>query len=237
MMNNSQYLSSQPQRPSLFTRIMIILAMFVVIQLPPEVLALIKYIKNNVWLTSVSVVGYFALFGVIIFGTWRLYRRYREIPVRPGIFIADIGIVITGYLAIFGGQIVFGILNQLFFNQSQTANNQVIESMMKDNSVILIALSISAIFLTPFAEELIFRGLITNLFFKVNTFWPKVILSGFIFSLGHVSTNIVSFLVYFYMGAVLAFIYVKTGRIRISIMLHMVNNAVAIAEMLVLLQK
>lgn len=108
---------------------------------------------------------------------------------------------------------------------------------MKDNSVILIVLSFSAIFLTPFAEELIFRGLITNLFFKDDSFWPKVILSGFIFSLGHVSTNIISFLVYFYMGAVLAFIYVKTGRIRIAIMLHMVNNAVAIVEMIALLQK
>ncbi|MGO2299125.1 CPBP family intramembrane glutamic endopeptidase [Paucilactobacillus nenjiangensis] len=235
MMNN-QYLNQQ-QRPGLFTRVMIIFAMFVVIQLPPEILAIIKYVKGNALLTGLSVVAYLALFGVIIYGTWRLYRRYRVISVRPGIFIADIGIVITGYLAIFGGQIVLGILNQLFFNQSQTANNQVIEGLMKDNSVILIVLSFSAIFLTPFAEELIFRGLITNLFFKDDSFWPKVILSGFIFSLGHVSTNIISFLVYFYMGAVLAFIYVKTGRIRIAIMLHMVNNAVAIVEMIALLQK
>lgn len=101
MMNN-QYLNQQ-QRPGLFTRVMIIFAMFVVIQLPPEILAIIKYVKGNALLTGLSVVAYLALFGVIIYGTWRLYRRYRVISVRPGIFIADIGIVITGYLAIFGG--------------------------------------------------------------------------------------------------------------------------------------
>ena len=66
------------------------------------------------------------------------------------------------------------------------------------------------------------------MFFKRGNIWPKVILSGVIFSTGHMSTNPISFLMYAYMGMVLPYVYLRTDDIRNSI-----NNAIAMYVLLV----
>lgn len=46
------------------------------------------------------------------------------------------------------------------------------------------------------------------------------------------STNPISFCMYAYMGMVLAFVYLRTGDIRNSIAIHMINNAIAMGILL-----
>ncbi|MDU3492786.1 MAG: CPBP family intramembrane glutamic endopeptidase, partial [Limosilactobacillus fermentum] len=48
----------------------------------------------------------------------------------------------------------------------------------------------------------------------------------------HASTTPVSYLIYFFMGAVFAFVYRKTGHLSNVIALHMLNNIVAMAVLL-----
>lgn len=90
----------------------------------------------------------------------------------------------------------------------------------------------SGILLSPVAEELIFRGVLMNLFFKDDAVWPPILLSGVVFTLEHASTTPVSYLIYFFMGAVFAFVYRKTGHLSNVIALHMLNNIVAMAVLL-----
>lgn len=47
------------------------------------------------------------------------------------------------------------------------------------------------------------------------------------------STNPISFLIYAYMGMVLAYVYLRTDDIRNSIAIHMINNVIAMYVLLV----
>lgn len=220
---------------SLLKRIALMGVLFILIQLPPTAMTLIK---NHPHLDVVSVSGlivFVALFLVIINWAYKLYQRYNRTAIKPSRPFQDFRTVIFGYVAIFVGQIILGWLNVWLNHQTQTANNNAVAKLMNSNMLIMIAFSFSTVLLTPFAEEFIFRGVLTNLFFRPDQFWWKVLLSGVVFSLGHASTTLISFLIYFYMGGVLAYVYQKTGKIKNAIMLHALNNFVAIIEMLNLL--
>ena len=122
--------------------------------------------------------------------------------------------------------------NQYFFHQTQTANNEIIRQLLNHNRIITVVFVLSSFTLTPVAEELIFRGLLTNLFFRPNALWSKMVLSGIVFSLAHTSTTLVSFLLYCFMGMVLTYVYRQSGSLKNSILIHGINNFVAIAIML-----
>ncbi|WP_263854321.1 CPBP family intramembrane glutamic endopeptidase [Lactiplantibacillus mudanjiangensis] len=51
-------------------------------------------------------------------------------------------------------------------------------------------------------EELVFRGVLTTLFWRQN--WLKVLLSGLVFGSLHTTNTIPSFLIYFTMGLVIS---------------------------------
>ena len=168
------------------------------------------------------------MFAFIIGWARRLYNQYNQLS--GGHF--RIGLVILGYFVLLIGMSFFGQLNMLLFHQTQTANNQAIAQMLTHNQLATVVFAISSFTLTPVAEELIFRGVLTNLFFKPDWFWPKIILSGLVFSLAHISTNIVSFCTYCFMGMVLAYVYRRSGSLKNSIALHALNNIVAMAALL-----
>lgn len=218
-------------------RAAIVAALFLLIQVPPVAMAILRK-QNHFGISSiVTIVAFILIFGAIIWWARRIYHRYDRTPrkeIRP---VKSIWYMFLGYIAIYVGQIVLGMLNLLIYHQSQTANNNEVAKMMANNTVVMIVFGLSTVLLTPIAEELIFRGVLTNLFFKPNQFWPKLILSGVVFSMGHMSTNLISFLIYFYMGMVLAFLYQKTGNIRLSIGLHGFNNLIAVSQMIILLTR
>nr|MCG4642177.1 hypothetical protein [Bifidobacterium bifidum] len=74
-------------------------------------------------------------------------------------FFAHAKTILGGYLAIVAGEIVLGNLNRLLYHQVQTANNQAIIDTMSGSPIVSVLVCFSAVCLTPFAEELIFRGL------------------------------------------------------------------------------
>lgn len=85
---------------------------------------------------------------------------------------------------------------------------------------------ISAIYivlLAPIFEEILFRKLICDPIVKYGQ-GMAVIVSGLVFGLFHLNFN--QFFYAFLLGCFLAFIYVKTGNIKYSIILHMMINFV-----------
>lgn len=77
------------------------------------------------------------------------------------------------------------------------------------------------VIVAPIAEELIFRKVICD---RLLVFGEgmTVLTSGLVFGLFHANLN--QFIYAFTLGAFLAFLYVKTGNIKITIALHMLVN-------------
>lgn len=204
-------------------------AFFLCIELPPMAMQIANRSRQVTIQTIIMVVIFLLLFGFIIVWARQTYHRYNQIPIRHNI---NVRLILGGYLVILVGQYILGVLNIMIYHQAETANNQSLKTILGHNPLVTIVFAISAVVLTPIAEELIFRGVLMNLFFRPNTFWPKVILSGIVFSAGHISTNIISFLLYCGLGMTLAYVYRKSGDIRNSILLHALNNLVAMLLML-----
>ena len=214
---------------SLIKRCCLMAAFFLCIELPPIAMQIANR-SNKVTVKTIGLVLLFLLlFGFIIVWSRQTYHRYNQLPIRKRI---DWKLILGGYLFILGGEFILGVLNILIYHQTETANNQSLMTILGHNPLVTVVFTISAVVLTPIAEELIFRGVLMNLFFKPNTFWPKVILSGIVFSAGHVSTNIISFLLYCMLGMTLAYVYRKSEDIRNSMLLHGLNNLVAMFLML-----
>ena len=213
---------------NLFYRAGIMLILVFLIQLPPVAINIANRYPNNLGLTLLLLAIFLMIFAFIIGWARRLYRQYDQLEqghLRPGL-------VVGGYLTLLIGTMFFGQLNVLLFHQTQTANNAAVAQMLNHNQLATIVFVISACTLTPVAEELIFRGVLTNLFFRSDSFWPKVVLSGVVFSCAHLSTNVVSFCTYCFMGMVLAYVYRRSGSLKNSIALHALNNIVAMAMLL-----
>ncbi len=212
-------------------RVILIALMLIAIEIPPiAVNFALRYSKTNQLIVDGFMVLFICLMLAIIWWAYRTYETYNQLGQPAGI---KVGWIIGGYLAIILGMDVLSYLNQLIYHQTETANNAALGSMLGHNEVITIVFCFSAVVLSPIAEEFIFRGTLTNMFFKRGNIWPKVIFSGVIFSTGHMSTNPISFLIYAYMGMVLAYVYLRTDDIRNSIAIHMINNAIAMYVLLV----
>jgi membrane protease YdiL (CAAX protease family) len=129
----------------------------------------------------------------------------------------------------------FNLVIMKLFHTTSTANQDNINALLSMNTAVLVVFSLSAVFIAPFVEEFIFRGLITKFFFTKGNWWYSIILSGVLFSLGHASDNFVSYLLYATMGGILAYVFKKSGQIKMSIAVHMLNNGVAMVMTVIML--
>lgn len=78
------------------------------------------------------------------------------------------------------------------------------------------------VIVAPIMEELVFRKLLID---KLRSCGPGVaiVLSGLMFGLFHGNVN--QFLFAFPLGMCFAYVYIRTGKIQITILLHLVTNA------------
>ncbi|WP_225426044.1 CPBP family intramembrane glutamic endopeptidase [Lactiplantibacillus mudanjiangensis] len=203
------------------------------ILVPPLLLQLINELTANGaswWWRAAVTVAYFGVFWVVSYLAYRIYRHYAGFWRWPKLTKHDVYVVIGGYLLIIGCESIFQLCNQLLYQQNETQNNVAIEALMSGSTLALWLQAISAIFLTPIMEELVFRGVLTTLFWRQN--WLKVLLSGLVFGSLHTTNTIPSFLIYFTMGLVLAGVYLWTGKLQTSIGLHFLINLGAMSLIL-----
>lgn len=79
--------------------------------------------------------------------------------------------------------------------------------------------------LPAIGEEFIFRKVLCDSLGGIDE-WKIIILSGTIFSLTHF--NIAQTVYQFFIGCVLAYLYLKTKNITLTILIHFINNALAL---------
>ena len=80
--------------------------------------------------------------------------------------------------------------------------------------------------IAPLIEELLFRGLLQNALMHYVPAWAAIILSAFTFSLVHLQPMAIPALMA--LGGAFGYIYYKTGSLRLTIILHMINNTLAL---------
>lgn len=108
--------------------------------------------------------------------------------------------------------------------QTISSNQQQLDMIAKQSGNLF---KIMVVFIAPFCEEVIFRGMFFNTFFtKKNTTnkWIGILVCGFLFAYVH-DPHITKFiLVYWVLGCVLSWVYLTTKDLRYSMLTHMAYN-------------
>lgn len=94
------------------------------------------------------------------------------------------------------------------------------DAVVRDEGALILA-GLAAVVLAPFAEELLYRGLVFGGLLKWG-FWPAAIVSSALFSGVHLDTG--SFIPFFVVGMVLAWLYWSRGRLWDAIACHFFFN-------------
>ncbi|RJX24694.1 MAG: CPBP family intramembrane metalloprotease [Acholeplasma sp.] len=196
-------------------------------------------IMDPIVLSIVNFAVYLVLIpGVLYFLKPDLKMDLSEIkPKKNELFLA----IIIGYAYIWIGNIVssYGsnFLSQLFNMQiDEAVNQEIIISAVRSSGAILMI--VSAVFIGPVVEELIFRKALFGLIKKDSL---ALIASTVIFGLIHVigessiQAALINGLSYFVMGFVFGLIYLKNKRnIVVPILVHILSNAISILAILFL---
>ena len=129
---------------------------------------------------------------------------------------------------------IAGIIIQLLTGQNQSNNQETLQTMF--NSLPILT-GILAIIYAPFAEELMFRGVIRKF---VKSKYLFIMLSGVLFGLLHViddSKTLAEFsfiIVYSILGMYLASLYYKTNNLFTNITFHFLQNTLGVLGMILL---
>ena len=125
--------------------------------------------------------------------------------------------------------ILFSIILSNFVSYFNLMPENIIENIAKNTNTLILFLSL--VIFAPISEELIFRYTIFG--FSKNKVIGSVV-SSVLFSLAHVlyDFNISSFFIYFSMGLLLSYIYIKTKSVEGSIFAHFINNLISFIQLI-----
>ncbi len=144
----------------------------------------------------------------------------REIPSqKPTENKLSVGKMIVyfliSYCILYAGNIIGTVLALVF--SGGKAQNQVAELAMDMNPLKVVVMVI----LAPLFEELIFRKLMLD---RIGKYGEKtaIILTAFAFGLLH--QNLFQFFYAFGVGLIFGYVYMRTGKIRYSVILHTIIN-------------
>jgi membrane protease YdiL (CAAX protease family) len=177
--------------------------------------------------------------GIIYFMKHDILFDYKEAKAKGKDLIIP---VILGYAYVWAGNLISNALSTFIassynLNVSESVNQRAIISAVTSSTGILMI--ISAVFIGPIIEELVFRKALFGLI-KNNT--VALLVSTVVFGLIHVvgeaslAEALVNGVAYFVMGFVFGFIYLKSDRnIIVPTIVHILNNGVSILFILILL--
>lgn len=166
------------------------------------------------------IAGVFAIFSIIIaLKTKLIGRRGVDYQFFKLLIVSTaLGLLIT-YIGVQGIQFISS------GTQTTTYNQELIDRLLK--YVPLYASIFTFGICTVVIEEIFYRGSIIGLVFKVN---PQIglIVSSLIFGMAHNPSDFISIIIYCSFGFIWGLAYLKSKRLELPILLHMISNIVAI---------
>lgn len=145
--------------------------------------------------------------------------------------LRDIGLTFLLLVPWYLGVLLVSVLSAIAFNGGHLVpGNSRLVFIQHPNGIglLLLALLVTSV-AAPVCEEIFFRGMLFRLLKSRTPLWVAVIGSALAFGAAHASPAISLALLptFVYIGIVLALVYVRTGWLTNTILLHGVNNAIA----------
>lgn len=200
---------------------------FIVMQLSgivgiPVIVSLLTAFGFEVIEATQDAVAYWTLFSFImglIIVLWILRTEYK--PVRSEKDISTEQSVAWGFFGLFlalGAQMIGIYIEAWLGIEPGSKNTRIIMNMIEEYPFIIMASSIAG----PILEEIVFRKVIFGSLYQRTNFWIAGLASSLLFALFHFEfTHII---LYTFSGLTFAFLYVKTKRIWVPIMTHVLFN-------------
>lgn len=176
------------------------------------------------YMKTAVVINIFGFSIVVIIVLRMLWPELREERITKPLSVGTIiGWSALGIMMAWIAQTIAGMLELAILGTGpDSANTQMIVEISRMNPIFILVPALVG----PILEELIFRKIIFGTLYKRFNFFISAIVSSLIFSVAHM--EFVHILVYAAMGFVFAFLYVKTKRIIIPIIVHMSLNTIAV---------
>lgn len=145
------------------------------------------------------------------------FRQDEKLP-----FNHSLGWIILGFFLAFFVQGLAGIIETFVFKiETGSENTELLVEFAKSFPAFFIVITV----IGPILEEIVFRKVIFGALYTRFNFWIAVIISSLIFGIVH--GEIEHLLIYTGMGATFAFLYVKTKRLIVPIITHILMNIFA----------
>lgn len=165
-----------------------------------------------IWVVS-FIPQYFVAFPIC---TFIMTRIPGEAPAQNRLGVGRFFLILVVlFPMMYAGNIVGTLLSSLI--SGGTAQNALLSYAM-DNSIIKV---IVMVILAPLIEEFIFRKLIIDRTWKYGE-RVALLLSGLTFGLFHM--NLYQFFYAFLLGIMFAYVYIRTGKLYYSVLMHAIIN-------------
>jgi membrane protease YdiL (CAAX protease family) len=199
----------------------------------PQMIGFLKYVQA---FTSTGMFIFSAIAAAFYIDTdWKLLLGLKEKPGWMVTILAIVFIIIilpfTNLLTYYNSnlhlpQFLSGL--ETFFRDKEVQMTEIMESLLKPGGMGGIFVNLLVIAVIPaIGEELTFRGIIQKLFNRWfgHPHWA-IVLTAFLFSAMHI--QFLSFLPRFFLGLVLGYLFYWSGSIWLTILVHFINNAIAV---------
>ncbi|WP_267246935.1 CPBP family intramembrane glutamic endopeptidase [Streptococcus sp. Marseille-Q5986] len=201
--------------------ILILLVAFVLSQFP---LGLSAWLTSRQFplLQSGLLVGALSIVVLVVFIIGA--RKTKLATFNLSFFKAkDLARLVLSYLAIFATNLLGSALLRMM-NETTTSNQSTLNGLVQNSS--LISTFFLIVLVAPICEEILCRGIIPQKIFRGKEKLGFIV-GAIVFALLHTPTNLPSVIIYGGMSTVLTWTAYKTGRLEMSILLHMILNGIA----------
>jgi uncharacterized protein len=191
--------------------------------------------SDNIRVQALLSGGTYALlmvvgFGILYFSLRSFWPQLERLPWRWGDrwFLWGFG----GYLAAIPLVLVVSLLNQRLL-QNQGGGNPILEVIINSqDNLTLWVLFLTVSVMAPLFEETLFRGFFLTSLTRYFSPWQAIALSGVVFAIAHLSVS--DILPLTVLGMMLGYVYLRSGNLLSSMLLHSIWNSGSFIGLLIL---
>ena len=142
---------------------------------------------------------------------------------------------------IFGGaalmyvaNIAFSVVYSMVGISGSSENQAILEELITINPLVMM---LPVAILIPVIEEVLFRGVLLEIFEKRFSVLAGAVISSLMFASLHVPDvgSLIFLPIYFILGLILALLYLKSGKnILVAIIAHVINNSIVVIAMIMI---
>jgi uncharacterized protein len=168
---------------------------------------------------------------------WPLLIEERDIKISKKILTKKI---FVNYGFMYLAMLVANPLIALLTDTDQSQNQSAIAEAIRSDAWFVI---LSAVVMAPIVEEIVFRGVLYRKFRKHNRYLFAILISVITFGFMHIFQSVFEgnvfdypyIIIYIILGLFFVRIYEETGKLSGAIWLHVLNNVIGIAAILITL--